>query len=43
MWILNYNKSRFKSFLFFMQKLVLKSMVMLYKSCRFLYKETNKI
>jgi hypothetical protein len=43
MWILNYNRSRFNRFPFFMQKLSGKSRVMLYKRCRVLHKESNKI
>jgi hypothetical protein len=43
MWILKYNRSRFNSFLFFLQKLSCKSMVMLYKSCRVNHMVTNKI
>jgi hypothetical protein len=38
-----YNKSRFLSFLFFMQKLSRKTRVRLYKSCRVFRKESNKI
>jgi hypothetical protein len=40
---LNYNKSRFNGFLFFMQQLTWKRMVMVYKHCRVLHKESNKI
>jgi hypothetical protein len=39
----NYNRSRVHYFQFFIQKLSHKSRVMLYKSCRVLHKETNKI
>jgi hypothetical protein len=43
LWILNYNRSRFNYLLFFIQKLSLKSGVMLCESCRVVHIETKKI
>jgi hypothetical protein len=41
--IWRYNRSRFCTFLFFMQKLSRKSMVVLCESCRSFHNESNKI
>jgi hypothetical protein len=40
---MRYNRSRFINFLFFMQNLLGKPMVMLYKSCSVFHKDPNKI
>jgi hypothetical protein len=43
MWILRYNRFWFYHILFFMQKLLSKSMVNLYKSCSSSHREPDKI